>query len=66
MVPTTSNELANFFSFPSITYDPNTNLAYKIGIAESIMVPMCVYLVWQSLYCFLILDLNREKVHDGF
>jgi hypothetical protein len=62
MPRTPEGALEKFLAFPKITYSADS---YQFGYLESIFVPMLVYLLWQSLYCYFILDLNREKVHGA-
>lgn len=64
LVPDSTQFLAS--SYPNITYDPQLpNLSFSISFLEFITIPMLTYLVWQVTYCYLILDLRRDKVNDG-
>lgn len=66
MDPFCEDSLAKYFSYPSISYAPTApTQSYSFSFLEFLMVPMLVYLLWQILYCFVVLDLNRDKVHDG-
>ena len=50
MDPNPPSQIEKYLSFPAISYnissnDTSSKFPYDIGITESIMVPICVYLV---------------------
>lgn len=50
-----------FITYPLITHN-DVSKTYEIGFFHSILIPMSVYLIWQAIYCYIILDLKYENV----
>lgn len=53
-------------TFPQFAFNPERPMdSDKMGFLYSYVAASIVYIIWQGLYFYFILILNREKVFDG-